>query len=152
MSEQEFIVMLTLGWCRSFSAKHLGQRVQAYKIFSDGSEELMTGTSVVGQSLTSPKDRGSKFWFLAKVPFCNQDKIRLEVFSGYKTKGEDERLTFRKLYIVVADAPIREFSIPNVGYRGVPLLKGRLLEVASLSNEEVKNHAINQILTDEEGM
>jgi hypothetical protein len=152
VAEQEFIVMLTFGWQRSFSARSLGQRVQLAKIFSDGSEEAMTVQTVPGQYLTEPKDRGSKMWFLAKVPFVDQEKIRLEVFSGYRTKGEDLQLTFRKLYVVAAGAPIREFSIPNVGVRGVPLLKGRLLEVASVSAKEIKENALDNFVKDEEGM
>jgi len=153
MSEKpEYHILIQVGWQRSKNARSPGTLVKAYLVFESGEEQEVTWGMVEGQWITNLLDRGSKQWFLAKVPLHDQDRVRLEVFTGYKGKGGDPKLTFKRLYVLDENSPVREFSVPLVGVRGFPLIKGRLLELSEVSQQDIKEESLQNLVVDEDGM
>jgi hypothetical protein len=53
------------------------------------------------------------------------------------------------LYYASDDADVVEVTIPGVGSRGHPLLKGRLVEMASVSEADKRQADISEFLEDD---
>jgi hypothetical protein len=149
--EEEFAVLIQVGYQKG-QGKRPGFLIKPYLVYQTGGEEEVTWNGE-GEWLTSQADRARRMgWFMAKRMLSAGDQIRLEVYTGYAGKGEDPKLTFKRLYILEPNAPIREFGEPNVGYRRFSLLKGRLLEVEATTKQEERERELEAFVTDEEGM
>lgn len=133
--------------------KRPGHLVKAFICFSDGGEEEIRFGSTGGKYVTEilDKNRG-RCWFLARKQLSEKDSIRLEVFTGYKNLGQDGGLTGKRIYVLDPSVEIREYRFDAVGPREYPLIKGRLLELASITVKQEMESDIQQFLADEDGM
>jgi hypothetical protein len=120
-------------------------------VFNEGGEEEISRRTLEGKWLTDLSQRHHSSWFLGKITMAAEETLKIEVFTGYQKKGEDTQQTFTQLYRLIPDAPVREIKIPNVGYTRIPLLKGRLLEISTVSKRDLIEDEIAELL-DEEGM
>jgi hypothetical protein len=44
------------------------------------------------------------------------------------------------------DLPVKEFNFPGIGYKGIPILKGRISELANVSEEDKREQEVEEIL------
>jgi hypothetical protein len=149
----EYVVLVQIGFQRG-AGKKPGQLVKAFHQFKTGGEtEITRGTTEEeGKWLTDLSDRLVRQWYMAKVRMSEGDSIRYEIFTGYAGRGEDQNLTQKRMYIVDSSAPIRTFELPQVGFNRYPILKGRLLEVESVTKREETDREIEGFIDDESGM
>ena len=110
----------------------------------------LSWTDGSGTFLSSQKDRHYRgmIWYLCEVETKKEDTLLLKVSTFLKGIGIDEENTFESLYYVDDEAPIREFSIPKVGMRGYPLIKGRFLEIESVSEDDKRKADIEEFLNE----
>lgn len=100
-----------------------------------------------GKWITSPaKGLLGNSWYLYTREVLEGDIIHVEVKTATAGLGADERLTFASFYSVSEDFPVREVVIPNVGMRGVPLIKGRVKELGSVSKEDERLSEVEKLL------
>ena len=64
-------------------------------------------------------------------------------------KGKDEKRTADMLFEVDEEVSVKEIVIPKVGAKGYPILKGRVRELASISEADKRELEIEDYL--EEG-
>lgn len=104
-----------------------------------------------GRWVTSPANGAlGNRWYLYTREVLEGDIIHVEVKTAMAGLGADERRTFDALYKVSQDFPIREINIPNVGVRGIPLIKGRVKEMGSVSKEDERLSEIESLLENTE--
>ena len=148
------LVLIQVGYQKSVG-KRSGQLVKAFLVYKSGLEEEVNWSTDPdhGKYLTDRSDIHSGMcWYLAKRFLGDGDQVRLEIFTGHRGKGEDTRLTQKRMYVLDPTSPVREFFIPHVGFRKFPVLKGRFLDVAAVSKRDEVERDLAEFVDDEEGM
>jgi hypothetical protein len=111
-------------------------------------EEVSWGDSRYEGMYLTPKMDASKgtLWYLCDLDLEVSDVLRLEAKTFVVGAGPDEHKTFEALYVVNEDSPVREIVVPGVGMKGYPLLKGRVLEMGSVSEADKRKSEIDSFL------
>jgi len=100
-----------------------------------------------GKWITSPaKGMLGNSWYLWTREVVDGEIIHIEVKTATAGLGTDERLTFESFYSISENFPVREISIPGVGMRGIPLIKGRVKEMGTVSKEDERLAAVEKLL------
>lgn len=122
------------------------KRTQIIKAFINDIECSWDDKS--GQFLTTHKDRQMKstIWYLYEVDLQPDDILQISVSTFLTGIGKDHELTFDSLYYCDEDAPVRTIDASQVGMRGYPLLKGRILELSSISSDDERKQQIEDFL------
>ena len=103
-----------------------------------------------GIFLTSLVDKNKgMLWYLWTGNLSEGDIIRVESKVFVTSVGFDERRTFEALYCVDPEAPVNTISIRGIGHKKTPVLKGRLIEVAQVSEQDQREENVEAFL--EEG-
>jgi hypothetical protein len=133
-------IVCQIGYSRS---RREGQKVSAFinDVECDWSDKS-------GKFLTSFIDK-NRIWYLWDGELEAGDSIRLEVLTGIRGGGVDEKRTFEAVYVVDGNAPVREIQIPGVGCKGYPLLKGRITVVGAVSEADKRDADVAAFLDDE---
>jgi hypothetical protein len=152
MSES-LLVLVQIGYQKSIG-KRPGQLVKAFICFRDGGEESIEWSSdpEQGSYLTERAKSREMCWYMAKRSLSDGDAIRFEIFTGRQGLGEDTQLTMKKLYRFDENTPVREFSESYVGFRRFPLVKGRFVEIESVSKRDEMDRELDEMVADEEKM
>lgn len=148
-----FMVLVTVGF-QSASRKLPGQLIKATVVFAGGGGEEQINFHGEGLYLNDRADAKlrRRSWRVVRRSLSPGDSVRIEAFTGVKGAGEDTSLTGSWIYVLDPSAPVREVSIPGVGPKGCPLLKGRLVELAAVTKRDQLDDDLQQFLADESGM
>lgn len=103
-----------------------------------------------GRFLTTHKDRILKqsVWYMYDILLQPQHTLKLEVKTYLMGIGVDEERTFEALYYVDEEAPVRSLEMSGVGLKGYPMLKGRILEIGSVSEEDKRKAEIEDFMNE----
>ena len=142
-SRDQIIVVFQIGYSKAYGRRREGQIISA---FINDMECQMNEES--GKYLTSVVDRKTRgfCWFLYEAFLEMDDIIKISVKTSVAGAGVDEGRTIERLYYVEEGAPVREVNIPNVGMRGYPLIKGRVLEMGSVSEKDKRKLEVDSFL------
>jgi hypothetical protein len=100
-----------------------------------------------GKWVTAPSSGAlGNRWYLYTREVMEGDIIHVEVKTALAGLGADERRTFDSLYKVSQAFPVREIAVPNVGVKGIPLIKGRIKELGTVSKEDERLSEIEKLL------
>jgi len=112
--------------------------------------ELSWNTGEGGTFLTSMKDRKFKgmTWYMCSTEVEEEDVIKISVKTFLNGVGMDHENTFESLYYADAEAPVREVSLRDVGMKNYPLIKGRILEIGTVSEEDKRKADIEEFLNE----
>jgi hypothetical protein len=127
-------LIVQIGYRKISNHSREGQLVQVWV----NDVECSWSTLKEGGRYITSKAEASKgtLWYLWQGLVGPEDTVRLSVKTSLAKIGTDEKRTFEALYAVREAAAVREIVIPGVGHRGYPLLKGRLVEIASVSEQD----------------
>jgi len=135
-------VILQIGYQKSLGRRKEGQLVRAWV-----NEEECAWVDKCGVYLTSRLESSQGIlWYLWKGDVSPEDVIRIQVKTSITGKGADEDRTFEALYYVSPDAPVRVIDPKGVGHKSYPLLKGKLLEMGSVSDADKREAEIDEFL------
>lgn len=133
-------VLVQLGFSKAGGRRREGQKLTV--LLND--EELNFDD---GMFLTSRIDMSKGFcWYLRELDLSPEDVIQINCATACVGLGPDPDRTFSSIYCVDADAPVREIEIRGVGRRGYPIIKGRIIEVASVSERDEKESKIQEFM------
>lgn len=104
-----------------------------------------------GTFLTSHKDRKQKntIWYMYETLLQPQDVLKIQVQTFIDGVGKDLEYTFETLYYCEEDAPVKSVEIAKVGMKNYPLIKGRVLELATVSEDDKRKQEIEDFLNKE---
>jgi len=126
--------------------RKMTQSVKAYL----NDVELSWNDGDCGTYLSSMKDRHYRgmTWFMYDFDMKKDDILRISVKTYLTGIGMDEENTFEALYYADEEAPVRDFTVSKVGMRGYPLIKGRFLEIDSITEDEKRKADIEEFLNE----
>lgn len=100
-----------------------------------------------GIFLTSLVDKSKgTIWYLWANKLSEGDLIRIESKVFVNQVGVDEKRTFEALYCVDPEAPINAIRVRGIGHKKYPILKGRVIELAQLSEQDQREEAVETFL------
>lgn len=125
--------------------RKMNQSINAYL-----NDEKLSWTDGSGTYLSSLKDRHYRgmTWYMYEAETQKDDTVRIKVNTFLIGVGLDEVNTFESLYYVDEEAPVREFSVSGVGMKGYPLIKGRFLEIESVTEDDKRKADIEEFLNE----
>lgn len=133
-------VVVQIGYTKAMGRRREGQKIQAYL---NDMELQFDG----GIYLTSRVDGSRGFcWYLCELDVEPEDVIRIECMTALAGVGPDPKRTFSSLYYASEDAAVREIEIRGVGKKNYPIIKGRILEMGSVSEEDKQESEINDFM------
>lgn len=136
----KFIVQI--GYQKTAQRRREGQLIRAWI-----NDEECSWQDKCGKYLTSRLESSKGIlWYLWKGEADSGDVIRISVKTSLVNVGADERRTFESLYYLSPGAPVREIEVKGVGCKGYPLLKGRVLEMASVSEQDKRESEVDEFL------
>jgi hypothetical protein len=135
-------VIVQIGYVKN---KKKMQSIKAY--FND---TLLDWSNFSGKFLTTHKDRvyRNMVWYLCEISTADLDIIKLSVKTFLPGIGLDEENTFEALYCCHNEYEVQTIDFSNIGMKKYPLLKGRVLEVGSVSEEDKRIIDIDDFLND----
>jgi hypothetical protein len=103
-----------------------------------------------GRFLTSHKDRVQRnmIWYMYSLDMGAEDTLTIDVQTFIPGVGKDDELTFQSLFSCDEDAPIKTEQISKVGMKGYPLVKGKLIELATVSEDDKRKQDIDDFLNE----
>lgn len=101
-----------------------------------------------GKFLTSNKDRVYRgmIWYMYDLDLQQDDVLKLDVKTFLNGVGKDEEKTFESLYYADEEAPVRSIEVTEVGFKGYPILKGKILEIGSVSDLDKRKAEIEEFM------
>ncbi len=136
-------VIAQVGYMKA-GRRRVGQLVRMY---INDSEISWGDCEIEGKYLTSRVDTSKgTLWYLCDIDLDERDTLRVDVKTSIVGVGTDEDKTFEALYYVNSDAPVKEIFVSGVGMKGYPLLKGRVLEIGSVSEADNRKSEIDDFL------
>ena len=137
-------VVIQIGYVKTMNRRRIGQSVKAYV-----NDDECSWSDNNGQYITPMADtKKGILWFLWEGHINNNDSIKLEVKTFILGAGPDESRTFESICSVDKDAPVIEIIMPGVGKKGYPILKGRLIEIGAVSEQDKRESKITEFLDD----
>ena len=137
-------VIVQIGYMKTGGRRRVGQLVRAYV---NDSEISWGDCEIEGKYLTSRVEASKGIlWYLCDMDLNEQDTLRMEAKTSIVGVGTDEDRTFESFYYVSEEAPVRELVVSGVGMKGYPLVKGRILEIGSVSEADNRKSEIDEFL------
>jgi len=135
-------VLIQIGFTKN---KKKSQFVKAFV-----NDQELSWSDDSGKFLTSNKDRVYRgmCWYLYDADIQPEDVLKLDVKTFLNGVGKDEEKTFESLYYCDEDAPVRSIEVTEVGFKGYPILKGKLLEIGSVSDLDKRKAEIEEFLNE----
>lgn len=126
------------------------KKSQVIKAFINDMELSWNSPECDGMYLTSMKDKHFRgmIWYMCDMDLQDGDVLKLEVSTFLKGVGKDEEQTFESLYYADEEAPVRSIEISDVGMKNYPLVKGKILEIASITEDEKRKADIEDFLNE----
>lgn len=136
-------VVVQIGYQKAWGRRREGQKISAWV----NDDECTWGGE--GKYITSKFDsRKGVCWFLWNGEVSESDTIRIEVKTSLSGIGIDESRTFESIYYASENAEVKEVVNVGVGKRGYPLIKGRVIEMGSISKADIREAEIGDFLDD----
>ena len=132
------------------------KRRQSVKVFING-EEADRSDNDNGKFLTARTDYQLKgmLWYMNSYDLEDGDQIKLEVETWIlcssrenSSFGKEENLSFEHMYVVDSTADVEEVNMPSVGMKNYPLLKGRISEIYSLTEDDKRKQEIEDFISE----
>jgi hypothetical protein len=103
-----------------------------------------------GKFLTSFKDGKLRnaTWYMCSVDLQPADLLKISVKTFIPNVGKDEELTFDSIYTSDDSLPVKEVCLSKVGMRGYPLVKGKVSNVATVSEDDKRKQDIEDFLNE----
>ena len=103
-----------------------------------------------GKFLTSHKDRvvRNTIWYLYETELESGDTLTLDVKTFIAGAGVDEELTFKALYCADESRNVNEVNIHKVGMPNYPVVKGRVSEIATVTEDAKRKQEIDDFLNE----
>lgn len=137
-------VIIQIGYKQSLGKRKDGQSVKAYV-----NDMECSWNDKSGKYLTSKSDSSKGLlWYAWSGDLNTSDVIKIVSKTWLIGIGPDEKRTFESIYYVDESAPLIEVSVPGVGYDKYPLLKGRILEIASVSEDDKRRDDISSFISE----
>jgi hypothetical protein len=123
------------------------KKSQSVKAYLNDEEIRITDE---GKYLTSFKDKKFKgmSWFMRICEMNDQDVLKIEVKTYLAGVGVDEDKTFEILYYADESQPVRSVEINEVGMKGYPLVKGKVLEIGAVYESDKRKAEIDEFLNE----
>jgi len=135
-------VIIQIGYLKSGGRRREGQLIRAWV-----DEIECSWQDDAGRYLTSRAEAAKgTLWYLWQGEVEPEGVIRVQVKTALRGIGADEGRTFESLYYLNSEAPVREIEVRGVGYKGYPLLKGRLVEMGTVSKQDEREAEIEEFL------
>lgn len=123
-------VVIQIGYSKAVGYRKEGQKIEAFL-----NDEYLTFEN--GMYLTSRVDSSKGFcWYVRDIDMSPEDTIMIKCSTAIRGLGHDPERTFVSLYSVSKDVPVREVEVRGVGKKGYPIIKGRVLEMGSISEKD----------------
>lgn len=129
-------LFLQFGFKRAF---RLGQVV---KVSIGGVEVSKSGM----QFISNPAKRRTECWWAGSLTVAAGETIELETMAGVPGMGPDTERTSHQWFIADPEAEIREIEIDGIGYKGYPLLKGRLRPISTQSQHDTQLSSLDAVV------
>lgn len=129
-------IVIQIGFKKSSFRNKKGQIIRAW--INDQEVSWSDDCKTGGYWLTSPAEGrlNGETWYVWEGDLSSGDLVRLDVRTGIAGVGSDESRTFESLYQVDENADIKEITVPGVGKKNFPIIKGRLAEIGSVSAKD----------------
>ncbi len=139
-------VVIQIGYIKSLGRRRIGQSVRAFI-----NDAECSWRDECGQWITTRVDgqKGISWYLWSSEDVMPQDVIKLEVKTFVIGAGPDEDKTFESLYYVDENVPVKEITVHGVGKNGYPLIKGRVVQMGSVSEADKRDNKIQNFLDDE---
>lgn len=135
-------VIVQIGYLKAAGRRREGQLIRAWV-----NDIECSWQDDVGKYLTSRAEAAKGIlWYLWQGDVEPDDVIRISVKTSLVKVGPDEGRTFESLYYVSKDASVRDIEVKGVGHRGYPLLKGKLVEMGTVSKKDEREADIEEFL------
>jgi hypothetical protein len=124
--------------------KH-SQYIKAYV-----NEEEISINEEFGKYLTTHKDRiqKGKMWFLADYDLEQSDTLKIDVKTFLPGIGKDLEKTFESFYCADDKSEVVEVVVSEVGCKGYPLVKGRVVELGQISEDDKRKADLDEFLSE----
>ena len=121
------------------------QSVKAYV-----NDEELSWRDGSGTYLTTLKDRKFKgmIWYMCSTDLSKEDVLKITVNTFLPGVGRDDENTLTTLYYADEEAPVREVFLRDVGMKNYPLIKGRVLEIGTVSEDDKRKADIEDFLNE----
>lgn len=135
-------VIFQIGSCKT------RKQTQIIKGFLNDEEVSWSDNS--GRFISTQKDRVYRrtVWYMYEIDLQPQDVLKLEVKTYLTGVGIDTEKTFEVLYYVDESAPVKDVEMAGVGLKGYPIIKGRVLEIGSVSAEDKRKADIEDFMNE----
>lgn len=135
-------ILIQIGFVKS---RKISQSVKAYI-----NDEEISWADKSGVFLTTQKDRVWKntIWYMHEADLEKDDVLKIDVNTFITGVGPDEERTFESLYYVEDTAPVRSVNVSGIGHSGYPLIKGKVLEIGSVSEADKRKAEIEDFLNE----
>lgn len=138
-------IVCQIGFKKTLGGRREGQLLKAFI-----NDEECNWADGEGQYITSIADTKQKgyLWYLWSGDVEPGDSIRIVSLTTVKG-GQDERRTFEAVYIADPETHVRSIAPSGVGAKGYPVLKGRVTELAAVSEADKREADIDSFLRDD---
>jgi len=129
-------VVVTIGYQKAGVSGNRGQLIRAFirDALDQGDWYEIDRGQGDGVYLHAPKK--NMMWWSGELWLGEHDKVKISTKVGIVGQGTDEDLTMDMIFIIEPSAPLVSVTWPGIGYKGYPLLKGRVQEVARSSKAD----------------
>lgn len=141
--ESDIRVVFQIGYTKAYGRRREGQIISA--CVNDLECQMSEDNGKYLTSIVERKTRGY-CWFMYEAFLEVDDIVKISVKTSVAGAGVDEGKTFETIYYVDPNAPVKEVVIQGVGMRGYPLIKGRILEMGSVSEKDKRRSDVDSFL------
>jgi len=135
-------VVVQIGWKRTPK--------EGQKIVASVNGDSVHWNTFPGKWLSPQAKRQYMMWHLCEIDASGGDRIEITCRTGLCGKGADEVRSFDLMYVVGSETTeVLEFGMPGVGMDRYPIVKGRLIEMAHVTDENKRNNDIENFLNQE---
>lgn len=128
-------VVVTIGYQKA-GASGRGQLIKAAIRDGDDCGDWTEIDKNDGDGIYLHGHKKNMMWWSGELWLAANDKIRISTKVGIVGQGTDEDLTMDLIFVVDPTAPLVAVTWPGIGYKGYPLLKGKVVEVARASKAD----------------
>ena len=103
-----------------------------------------------GKWLTTIKDKNlyNTMWYMYITELESGDAIKMKVTTFGKGYGKDVELTLESIYVCDEDLEVKEIYMKDVGLKNYPIIKGRVTEVALVTDDDKRKQDIEDELSE----
>lgn len=133
-------IVVQVGWKRTVK--------EGQKIVASINGDSIHWDSFPGKWASTMAQRQYMMWHLCEIDANAGDRIEITCRTGLRGKGADEYRSFDLIYVVGDDTTeILEFGMPGVGIDRWPVIKGRVIEVAHVTDANRRQNDVEDFLS-----